>query len=65
MGLTFLPLVDQIGEGYSFWILGGFCMLAFVFIYKRVPETMNRSLEEIESDLRANTTVGADSNRPD
>lgn len=65
VGLTFLPLVDQIGEGYSFWILGGFCMLAFVFIYKRVPETMNRSLEEIESDLRANTTVGADSNRPD
>lgn len=60
VGLTFLPLVDLIGEGYSFWILGAFCVLAFYFIYTRVPETMNRSLEEIEADLRANTTVGAD-----
>ncbi|MFC4986400.1 MULTISPECIES: sugar porter family MFS transporter [Saliphagus] len=63
VGLTFLPMVDLIGEGYSFWILGAFCVLAFYFIYTRVPETMNRSLEEIEDDLRANTAVGADADR--
>lgn len=63
VGLTFLPLVSLIGEGYSFWILGAFCVLAFYFIYTRVPETMNRSLEEIEDDLRSNTAVGADADR--
>ncbi len=60
VGLTFLPLIDRIGEGYSFWILGAFCLLAFVFIYTRVPETMGRSLEEIEADLRDNAIMGAD-----
>lgn len=60
VGLTFLSLMEQIGEGPSFWLLGVFCLLAFVFIYRRVPETMGRSLEEIEADLRANTIAGAD-----
>lgn len=65
VALTFLPLVDRIGEGFSFWILGGFCALSFVFIYTRVPETMDRSLEEIENDLRSSTVVGADSDASD
>ncbi|EMA38670.1 sugar transporter [Halococcus hamelinensis 100A6] len=60
VGLTFLPLIDLIGEAFSFWILGVFSVLAFVFVYARVPETMDRSLEEIEADLRENTVVGAD-----
>lgn len=60
VGLTFLPLVARIGEAFSFWILGGFCILAFAFIYTRVPETMGRSLEDIEADLRESTAVGAD-----
>jgi sugar porter (SP) family MFS transporter len=60
VGLTFLPLIDLIGEAFSFWILGVFSVLAFVFVYARVPETMDRSLEEIEADLRESTVVGAD-----
>lgn len=60
VGLTFLPLIELIGQGWSFWLLGGFCVLAFVFIYTRVPETMGRSLEDIEADLRESTVVGAD-----
>lgn len=60
VGVTFLPLIELIGEGWSFWILGGFCILAFVFIYLWVPETMGRSLEEIEADLHESAVVGAD-----
>lgn len=65
VALTFLPLVNRIGEGYSFWILGGFCVLSFAFIYLRVPETMDRSLEEIEADLRESTIVGSDADTSD
>lgn len=67
VGLTFLSLMEQIGESWSFWILGGFCILAFVFIYLKVPETMGRSLEEIETDLHGSTAVGDDTdiNVPD
>ncbi len=67
VGLTFLSLMEHIGEGPSFWILGVFCLLAFVFIYRRVPQTMGRSLEEIEADLRENAVTGpdADAETPD
>ncbi|EMA52740.1 MULTISPECIES: sugar porter family MFS transporter [Halococcus] len=63
VALTFLPLINRLGEGPSFWLLGGFCLLAFVFIYSRVPETMGRSLEDIEADLRENAMVGPDQER--
>jgi sugar porter (SP) family MFS transporter len=61
VALVFLPLINRLGEGLSFWLLGGFCLLAFVFIYSRVPETMGRSLEDIEADFRENAIVGPDS----
>ncbi|MGQ5516453.1 sugar porter family MFS transporter [Halococcus saccharolyticus] len=63
VALTFLPLINRLGEGPSFWLLGGFCLLAFVFVYSRVPETMGRSLEDIEADLRENAMVGPDRER--
>lgn len=54
---AFLPLVALIGTTAVFWILGGICVLAGIFIYFVVPETRGRSLEEIESDLREGVTV--------
>ncbi|WP_049902716.1 sugar porter family MFS transporter [Halococcus agarilyticus] len=63
VALTFLPLINRLGEGLSFWLLGGFCLLAFVFVYSHVPETMGRSLEDIEADLRENAMVGPDRER--
>jgi sugar porter (SP) family MFS transporter len=50
--LTFLSLVNAIGRGFTFWLYGVVSVLAFVFVYKFVPETKGRSLEEIEADLR-------------
>jgi SP family galactose:H+ symporter-like MFS transporter len=44
----FLTLVDDIGESATFWLFAGFAVIAYVWIWKRVPETKGRSLEEIE-----------------
>ena len=52
VALTFLSLIDRFGEAPSFWTLAFFSLVAFVYIYSRVPETMGRSLEDIEADLR-------------
>jgi sugar porter (SP) family MFS transporter len=47
----FLSLVGWIGKGGTFWLYAGLGVLAVLFFWSRVPETKNRSLEEIERDL--------------
>jgi sugar porter (SP) family MFS transporter len=49
----FLTLVADIGRPATFWIYTGFGVLAVVFFAARVPETADRSLEEIERELGA------------
>lgn len=65
VSLTFLSLIARFGEAISFWTLGVFSLIAVAFIYLRVPETMGRSLEEIEADLRESTIVGSDAETSD
>ncbi len=36
----------------TFWLYSGICLAGFLFIYKRLPETKGKSLEEIEKDSR-------------
>ncbi|WP_049922264.1 sugar porter family MFS transporter [Halopiger djelfimassiliensis] len=57
VSLTFLGLVDAIGQSGTFWLYGLFSLFALVFCYQLVPETKGRSLEEIEADLRE-TAIG-------
>jgi sugar porter (SP) family MFS transporter len=45
----FLTLVDTLGESGTFWLFALFCVLAYVWIWRSVPETKGRSLEEIEA----------------
>ncbi|WP_247003123.1 sugar porter family MFS transporter [Halosolutus gelatinilyticus] len=52
VSLTFLRLVNRIGESGTFWLYGLLSLAALVFCYQLVPETKGRSLEEIEADLR-------------
>jgi sugar porter (SP) family MFS transporter len=47
----FLSLVSGVGKPGTFWLYAGFGVLAAVFFAFRVPETKDRSLEEIESEL--------------
>jgi MFS family permease len=45
----FLSIVNGIGESATFFILAAMCVLAYIFIWRYVPETKGRSLEEIQA----------------
>jgi sugar porter (SP) family MFS transporter len=52
---TFLSLTDGITKQGTFWLYAFFGICAVVFFLTVVPETKDRSLEEIQSDLGADT----------
>jgi SP family arabinose:H+ symporter-like MFS transporter len=45
---TFPMLLQAIGSAYTFWIYMVMSVLAFLFIWRMVPETKGKSLEEIQ-----------------
>ncbi|MCX6328108.1 MAG: sugar porter family MFS transporter, partial [Bacteroidia bacterium] len=46
------PLLNQVLKASgTFWVYGFICILGFLFILKRLPETKGKSLEEIEHEL--------------
>ena len=49
---TFLTLSDWISRQGVFFLYAGFSVLAIAFFRSQVPETKERSLEEIQADLR-------------
>ncbi|AQU88444.1 MFS transporter [Komagataeibacter nataicola] len=55
ISLTTLSLVQALGAAGTFCMYAGLNVLAFVFIWRYVPETWGRSLEEIETALKAGT----------
>ena len=46
--LTFLSLVNAIGAAGAFWLYAAICFFTFAFVWKAVPETKGKTLEEIE-----------------
>ena len=64
VSLTFLLLVNSLGQTGTFWIYAAIGILAWIFVYLRVPETKGRSLEEIEASFRGTTIVSAPSTPP-
>jgi SP family galactose:H+ symporter-like MFS transporter len=50
---TFLTLVAVLGHAVTFWLYGVIAVAAWVFIYRLVPETKGKSLEQIEAHWRA------------
>jgi hypothetical protein len=55
---TFLSLTDLITKQGTFWLYAGFGVCALVFFLTMVPETKDRSLEQIQEDL------GSDADEP-
>ena len=45
----FLTLVDAIGEAGTFALFAIFCVAGGIWVYRHVPETKGRSLEQIEA----------------
>ncbi len=48
IGQLFPYMLETIKAYGTFWLFAGTSVIAFVFIYKVIPETKNKSLEEIE-----------------
>ena len=48
---TFPILNKRLGSSGTFWLYGVICVLGFVFIFFKLPETKGKTLEQIETDL--------------
>lgn len=53
VSLTFLTLIKYFHETGTFGLYAAICFLGILFVYFKVPETQDVSLEEIEENLRA------------
>jgi SP family arabinose:H+ symporter-like MFS transporter len=51
--LTFLSIVDSLGISSAFLLYAAFSLITFFFVWKWVPETRGRSLEEIQEMWRS------------
>ena len=49
VSVTFLSLVDLLGQAETFWLYGVIAIGAWIFFYKLIPETKGKSLEAIEA----------------
>ena len=52
VALTFPVLPATLGGAGSFWLFAVLGIVAWFFVYFRVPESKGRTLEEIEADFR-------------
>jgi sugar porter (SP) family MFS transporter len=49
--VSFLTLLSAIGNAGTFFLFAGLSVVALVYFQRQVPETKNRSLQDIERDL--------------
>ncbi|WP_409237008.1 MFS transporter [Streptomyces sp. PA5.6] len=56
VGQLFLPAADLFGEAGVFWFFAAVCGAALVFVVRTVPETKNRSFDEIQRELGEGAT---------
>ncbi|MCW5962858.1 MAG: sugar porter family MFS transporter [Bryobacterales bacterium] len=50
--MTYLTLVRVAGVSGAFWIYGSICVFTFLFVWRMLPETKGKTLEEIEQNWR-------------
>jgi MFS family permease len=48
---TFPVLNQSLGPAGTFWLYAVICVLGFIFIFFKLPETKNKTLEQIEKEL--------------
>jgi SP family sugar porter-like MFS transporter len=48
---TFPKMYESLGLAKCFWVYAAICLCGFLFIWKRLPETKGKTLEEIEREL--------------
>ncbi|MFC7343635.1 sugar porter family MFS transporter [Saccharopolyspora griseoalba] len=52
ISISVLTLINALTATGLFWIYGLFGLVGLVYLYRNLPETKNRTLEDIESSLR-------------
>ena len=58
VAVTFLTLVSLLGHAGTFWLYGIVAVGAWIFLYRLVPETKGKSLEQIEAHWRSGKSPG-------
>jgi MFS transporter, SP family, galactose:H+ symporter len=53
----FLSLVEAVGSSLTFWLFALLCAVAWVWIYRTVPETKHKSLEDIQRMWASQTSL--------
>lgn len=48
---SFPSMNAALGSGGTFWVYSVICLCAFVFLWRRCPETKGKSLEQLENEL--------------
>jgi len=48
---TFPVMYEKLGLAHCFWVYAGICLVGFIFIYFKLPETKGKTLEQIEREL--------------
>jgi SP family galactose:H+ symporter-like MFS transporter len=51
MTFTFLTTLNWLGESATFWAYGLMALVAMGLVYRKVPETKGKDLEEISRNL--------------
>ena len=51
---SFPSMNATLGSSGTFWVYSAICLCAFIFLYRRCPETKGKSLEQLEQELAAN-----------
>ncbi|HLB52163.1 MAG TPA: sugar porter family MFS transporter [Chlamydiales bacterium] len=49
IAFSFLPLVELVSISIVFWLYGVISIVAFFFVWKKVPETKGKTLQEIQT----------------
>jgi hypothetical protein len=48
---TFSAIKESLGWANNFWLYGFICLIGFIVLYYKLPETKNKTLEQIEKEL--------------
>jgi len=48
---SFPSIKEAIGWANNFWLYGVICMIGFIVLFRYLPETKGKSLEQIEREI--------------
>ncbi|KAJ8874911.1 hypothetical protein PR048_022801 [Dryococelus australis] len=51
--MTYIPLSNTVGHHGCFWLYAGVCIIGAIIMFLTVPETKNRSMEDVVEQLKS------------